>query len=119
MSDQKTYAGSCHCGAIRFEMKTDLARVIACNCSICARAGMLFAFVPASDFALLSGADQMEDYQFGKMRLHHPFCKVCGIHAYSHGVRPDGAEMRAVNVRCLEGVDVSSLTPTPFDGRSL
>ena len=37
----------------------------------------------------------------------------------SRGTAPDGREMVAVNVRCLDGVDPAALTPMPFDGRSL
>jgi hypothetical protein len=30
----------------------------------------------------------------------------------------DGSNMVAVNVRCLDDVDIETLTPTPFDGKS-
>jgi hypothetical protein len=118
MAEAKAYSGGCHCGKVRFEVKTDLARVIACNCSICSKAGWLLAFVPAEQFTLLSGGDVLSDYQFGKKRIHHLFCPGCGIHSFGGGVGPDGREMRAVNVRCLENVDVDALAITPFDGKS-
>jgi hypothetical protein len=119
MTEMKTYAGSCHCGKVRFEATTDLAKVVACNCSICSRAGWLLVFVPASRFTLLSGEGSLTDYQFGKKHVHHPFCRECGIHAFGHGEAPGAGEMRAVNVRCLEGVDPASLTVSQFDGKSL
>ena len=120
MGELKTYQGSCHCGAVRFEVSMDLGeRIISCNCSICSRTGTLLGFVPVAQFTLRSGEDSLTDYQFGKQRLHHPFCKVCGVRAFSKGVRPDGGEMRAINVRCLEGVDPSQLQITPFDGAKL
>jgi hypothetical protein len=119
MSEAKTYTGSCHCGSVRFEATTDLAKVTACNCSICSRAGWLLVFVPASQFKLISGEESLTDYQFGKKRIHHPFCKTCGVHAFSHGASSSGAEMRSVNVRCLEGVDYASIPVSNFDGRSL
>src|SRR5262245_15309100 len=101
MSETNTYKGSCHCGKVQFEVDTELARVTACNCSICSKAGYLLAFVPDERFKLLSGEEELVDYQFGKQRVHHPFCRACGIHAFGHGKGPDGTEMRAVNVRCL------------------
>jgi hypothetical protein len=119
MTETKTYAGSCHCGKVRFEIKADLAKVTACNCSICSRAYGLLAFVPASDFTLLSGEDALADYQFGKKHIHHQFCRECGIHPFGHGAAPNGQEMRAINIHCLEGVDHASLTISHFDGRSL
>ena len=50
--------------------------------------------------------------------MHHLFCKVCGIHSFAMGTGPDGVEMRAINVRCLDGVDPLALEVTHFDGRS-
>jgi len=119
MAETKTYTGGCHCGKVRFEVKTDLSRVIACNCSICSRAGWLLAFAPAEQLTLRSGEDELSDYQFGRKRIHHLFCTGCGIRSFSRGTAPDGRETCAVNVRCLDGVDIEALTITPFDGKSL
>ena len=119
MTDARTYTGGCHCGKVRFEVKTDLSRVLQCNCSICSKAGWLLAFAPAEQFTLLSGAEALADYQFGRKRAHHPFCPECGVRSFSRGTAPDGREMCAVNVRCLDGVDVGALTIAPFDGKSL
>lgn len=113
------YTGSCHCQKVRFEVEMDLNEVISCNCSICSRRGHLLAFVPAEHFNLLSGEDSLTDYQFGKKIIHHYFCSVCGVAPFGKGVGPDGKEMRAINVRCLEGVDVDSLKVVKFDGKSM
>jgi hypothetical protein len=118
MSGPKTYTGGCHCGEVRFEVTTDLGKVMACNCSICQKRGALWSFVPAESFALRAGAEALKDYQFGKKSLHHLFCPHCGVGAFSRGTTPQGDEMVAVNVRCLDEVDVATLAPAPFDGRS-
>jgi len=76
-------------------------------------------FVPMSAFRLLSGKDEEAEYLFNKKKIHHTFCPECGIGSYSYGTTPSGAYMVAINVRCLDGVDAASLTPTLFDGRSL
>ncbi len=115
-----TYAGSCHCGAVRYAVELDLSRpVVSCNCSMCGRTGALLGFVPATAFTLEAGADRLTDYQFNRRHIHHTFCQVCGIRSFSRGVGPDGSEMVAINVRCLDGVDPSTLTVTHFDGKSL
>jgi hypothetical protein len=119
MAEPKTYTGGCHCGEVRFAVTADISKVITCNCSICQKRGALWSFVPASSFALRAGADDLRDYQFGKKVLHHLFCAQCGVGSFSRGTMPDGSEMVAINVRCLDDVDIAALTPTPFDGRSL
>jgi hypothetical protein len=118
MSESKTHTGSCHCGAVKFEVTTDLKSVISCNCSLCSRAGYLLSFVPSAQFKLLSGEDNLQDYRFNKHAIAHVFCKTCGVRSFAKGKRPDGQEMRAINVRCLAGVDPESLTITKVDGAS-
>lgn len=115
----KTYQGGCHCGGVRFEVTTDLARTISCNCSICQKTGSILAFAPASGFTLLQGAEMLRDYQFNKMIVHHLFCTACGIRSFARGRNPDGTESVAINVRCLDDVDLTALTPAPYDGKSL
>jgi hypothetical protein len=120
MADQPMRQGGCHCGKVRFEVATDLAKLIACNCSICSRHGLILTFVPEAQFKLLSGADDLQEYLFNKHAVHHRFCRTCGVEPFARGT-PPGARtpMIAVNVRCLDGIDVAALAPTPFDGRSL
>lgn len=120
MAEMAKYRGGCHCGEVRYEVETALDPVMSCNCSICQKRGALWSFVPAENFALRAGADDLKDYQFGKKSIHHLFCAQCGVAAFSRGTSPkSSAEMIAVNVRCLDDVDVATLKVTPFDGRSL
>lgn len=119
MSEAKSYQGSCHCQAVRFEVTMALAKVTDCNCTICKRVGALRAFAPATAFKLLSGEASLVDYQFGKKHLHHLFCKGCGVHPFARGTGRDGVEMVAVNARCLEGVDLGALEVAHFDGAKL
>jgi hypothetical protein len=119
MDEATTYAGGCHCGAVRYRVKAKLDGAMRCNCSICSKTGTMLTFVPAAGFELLSGAAALTDYQFGKKRIHHLFCSRCGIRSFARGQGPDGAEMVAVNVRCLDGVDLDAVPVQRFDGRSL
>jgi hypothetical protein len=119
MAEMKTHAGSCHCGKVRYEATTDLAQVIACNCSICAKHGLWLTFVKPEQFKVLAGESELKDYQFNKHIIHHLFCPACGVEPFARGKTKDGDDMIAVNVRCLDGVDIAALSPKPFDGRSL
>jgi hypothetical protein len=104
---------------VRYEVTTEIANVVACNCSICMKRGALWAFAPADRFVLRSSEDDLTDYQFAKKVLHHLFCRHCGVGSFSRGEAPDGRAMVAVNVRCLDDIDVAALEVTPFDGKSL
>ena len=115
----ETYSGSCHCGAVAYTVSADLGRTISCNCSICRRTGMVLTFVPAGQFNLEKGSDALADYQFGKKNVHHLFCRTCGVRSFGRGTAPDGSEMVAINVRCLDGVDPDALTPRKYDGAKL
>lgn len=116
---ETTYTGGCHCGLVRFEATADLDPVYACNCSICTKRGLLLTFVKPEKFALRAGEEELVDYQFGKKIRHHLFCRSCGVESFAHGVGPDGAEMVALNARCLDGIELASLNQMPFDGKNM
>lgn len=113
------YIGGCHCGRVKYEVEMNLEKAISCNCSICMKRGSLLDFVPESNFKLLSEGDELNDYQFNKKAIHHLFCKSCGILSFSKATAPDGTKMVAINVRCLEGIDLSKIKIQEYDGRSL
>lgn len=119
MPEMAKHSGGCHCGRVRYEVTTNLTPVMSCNCSICQKRGALLTFVKAAQFALLSSEDDLTDYQFNKKIIHHLFCSKCGIASFARGRGPDGSEMVAINVRCLDDIDLDALTPMPFDGKSL
>lgn len=118
MAEAKNYAGSCHCGRVRYDVTADLTQVMECNCSHCARKGFLLTFVPPSKFTLHAGENDLTEYQFNKKIIHHLFCRACGVEPFARGKMPDGSPAIAINVRCLEGVDLDALKTAPFDGRS-
>ena len=119
---KKTYHGSCHCGAVRFEADIDLAAGTGkCNCSICAKGRVWSAQLKPDDFRLLSGKDQLSDYQFGSNSCHHRFCRVCGIKPFGDGyIEQAGGAFVSVAVACLDDVDQTELAEAPIrymDGR--
>ena len=113
------FTGGCHCGQVRFEVTADLSQVTSCNCSICQRRGFLWAFVPPEKFALRSGEDALSEYRFNRKVIQHLFCTDCGVESFARGTAPDGKAMIAVNARCLDGVEPTTLNAVAFDGRSL
>lgn len=112
------YKGSCHCGRVAFEVEGDITGALACNCSICQRKGSLLWFVPRQDFHLQSPEDAAGTYTFNKHAIRHRFCPVCGIHPYAEATDPTGKAMAAVNLRCIEDIDLTTIPVQHYDGRS-
>ncbi|GAA0769648.1 GFA family protein [Ideonella azotifigens] len=113
------YQASCHCGRIKFEAEGELTSVMSCNCSMCQRKGTLMWFVPRSALRLFTPEEDTSVYLFNKHVIQHRFCPTCGIHPYGEGKAPNGDEMAAVNVRCIEGIDLAALPVTHHDGRAM
>ena len=114
----KTYRGSCHCGRVRFEVDADIDHVRVCDCSICVRRGALNHRVSKDALRLLTPWSELTLYQWGTRTARDYFCPTCGILPFRRPSDPlpnelaDGAapfDGWAINVRCLEGVDLDSI----------
>ena len=113
------YKGSCHCGQVAFQVEGTLAGAMSCNCSICQRKGSLMWFVPRETLQLLTPDANASTYMFNKHVIKHRFCPKCGMHPYGEGVDPKGNAVAAINIRCLEGVELEKTPVKHFDGRAL
>lgn len=114
------YSGSCHCGKVAFEVEGEIDSALACNCSMCRRKGSLLWFVPRTQFELKTPEDAASTYLFNKHAIQHRFCASCGIHPYAEAIHPKtGVPTAAVNIRCLDGVDLGEVKVVQFDGASL
>ncbi|KVC93400.1 type I-B CRISPR-associated protein Cas8b1/Cst1 [Burkholderia ubonensis] len=112
------HKGACHCGAVKFEVRTAITPAARCNCSLCRRKGALMS--PMFDghaLRILAGRDALTVYQFNTRVAKHYFCKHCGIYPF-HQTRKDPACWR-VNLGCLDDVDAYALDATVSDGASL
>jgi hypothetical protein len=107
--------GSCHCGRVAFRVQGPLDAAIVCNCSICTMKGFLHFIVPPERFELVRGRDELTTYRFNTRVAEHTFCRHCGVHPfYRPRSHPDHID---VNVRCLAGIELSTLLLRDFDGR--
>jgi hypothetical protein len=103
----QSYRGSCHCGAVRFEIETDFPELTQCDCSICRRKNALMVKVHESRFRLLAGEESLTEYRFHTKTACHFFCRICGIYPFHRKrVTPD---FLGINVFCLEDLDPAGI----------
>lgn len=110
---------TCHCGKVALEVEGDIPEVLSCNCSICQRKGSLLWFLPASAVRLTTPRTALSTYTFNKHHIQHHFCATCGCAPFGEGKDPQGNSLFAINVRCVDGLDLTTLKVQHFDGRSL
>jgi len=124
----KTYSGSCHCGAVRYQADIELAAgTNRCNCSYCFKSRAWFAFARGAErFRLLNGAEALTEYRWTppgrpEPHLRYRFCRTCGVRAFAQGeLEALGGVFHAVPVNTLDDVDPDELAGAPLnyiDGR--
>jgi hypothetical protein len=123
---RKTYRGSCHCGAVRFEADIDLAAgTNRCNCSYCKKARAWFVTVPPEHVRLLAGSENETEYQWTPPNrpgpyLHYRFCRTCGVRTAGWGGEGGKRDFYFVPIASLD-VDPTELASASVrfnDGRA-
>jgi hypothetical protein len=110
-TDVRTEKGSCHCGAVEFEvdLENGYENVRRCNCSMCSRKGAIMAGVPLDRLRVTQGADKLSLYQWNTKTAKHYFCSICGI--YTHHQRRSVPTEFGFNLACIEGIDLGAVGP--------
>lgn len=108
--------GSCHCGAVRWRFDGVPESATACNCTVCRRYGVLWAYGYENEGIRVTGPTQA--YEWADKDIGFHFCPACGCVAYWRGnkVGNDGRRRIAVNLRLAEPDAVGAIAIRHFDG---
>ncbi len=109
--------GKCHCGAVRFEVNTNIKNSRRCNCSICSRKGFVMGTALLEELTITKGKEYLTSYKWNTKVAEHYFCKTCGI--YTHHKRRSNPNQYGINIACLEGVDPYSYNKVPIGNGDL
>ncbi len=117
-SGVRKHVGSCHCGAVRFEVELDAGSGSRCNCSICTKVAPTGGLAKPEAFKLLAGAESLSTYEWGAKISKRFFCKHCGVHCFGRGHLAElGGDYVSANLNCLDDVDLSQTKISYWDGR--
>ncbi len=110
------YRGSCHCGAVRFEVEGPL-EAYRCDCSLCRRRGAIMSNVHETRLRIMQGEDALALYQWNTRIAKHYFCRTCGIYPFHR--KRSMPDHYGVNLACLEDFDLKGAAVRDADGAGM
>lgn len=113
----ESHKGSCHCGAVWFQITSDLTELTTCDCSLCVKKNAVMVKVHEDDFCLLSPKDSLSEYRWNTQIARHYFCKVCGIYTFHR--KQAAPDHFGINIFCLNGVDPKAVPIRATDGANM
>jgi hypothetical protein len=114
-TDGSVLEGSCHCAAVHWTFDGIPEGATVCNCTVCRRYGVLWAYGYENEAIRVTGATA--HYCRGAALEFH-FCATCGCvtHWRSRRVHEDGRRRLAVNLRLAAPDAVAAIPIERFDG---
>jgi hypothetical protein len=108
--------GSCHCGDVRWQIDSMPEGATVCNCTVCRRYGVLWAYDWDGEGIRVSGPTRA--YLRGEREIEFHFCPTCGCVAFWRATLADDAGRKriAVNLRLADPAQVAKIPIDRFDG---
>ena len=118
-TNTERYAGSCHCGRVKFAATIDLGEGGSrCNCSICTKLNAFGRVMKPEAFELVTGDGELSSYEWGHRISRRYFCRHCGVSCFARGNLPElGGDFVSINLGCLDGVELREMKAAHWDGR--
>jgi hypothetical protein len=111
------YHGSCHCGAVRFTVESEITDPYTCDCSLCRRRGATMASVHESKLRITAGEDRLVLYQWNARIAKHYFCTTCGVYPFHR--KRSAPDHYGVNLACIEDFDLAGQPVRKADGLTM
>jgi hypothetical protein len=109
---------TCHCGAVALRVDAAPARLTECNCSVCGRLGVLWAYYPSAAARVVRGANNLVAYAWGDRTIAFHHCGTCGCTTHYSGIGPAPLDRVAVNARLLPLEADAAVPVRRFDGKN-
>jgi hypothetical protein len=111
------FRGSCHCGAVKFDVDAPIVELTTCDCSLCAMRGAVMAKIPENALRVYQGENLLTLYQWNTRRAQHYFCSRCGVYVF-HRKRA-APDHFGVSAFCLDEFDVTSVPIRATEGANM
>ena len=110
-------AGSCHCGAVRFQVEAEITELTSCDCSLCVKKNAVMAKVHESALNITAGEEHLSLYRWNTGVARHYFCNTCGIYPFHR--KRSMPDHYGINVRCLADFDADAIPVRRAEGKSM
>ena len=107
---------SCHCGAVRLEIARSPASVTDCNCSICRRLGVLWAYYPPDEVTIAAAPGATTPYAWDDKTIAFHHCKVCGCATHWASLERPRLDRMGVNARLMDPAVLAAAKVRRLDG---
>jgi hypothetical protein len=107
---------TCHCKAVKISIPRKPRSLTNCNCSICRRYGVLWAYYKASEVRITAAIGSTDEYIWGDKSLKFVRCSRCGCVMCWSRMRPTSTSRMGVNARNFVPADIGAVRIRLLDG---
>lgn len=107
---------ACHCGAVEVRVPRRPKVLTNCNCSICRRYGVLWAYYKDAEVQLTASPGATDEYMWGDQSLKFVRCSNCGCVMQWKSVEVGEKSRAGVNARNFDPSELGPVRIRLLDG---
>ena len=109
-------SAKCHCGAVQVSIPRRPRTITNCNCSICRRYGVLWAYYKEDTVQVAAESGTTDSYSWGRKALRFVRCKACGCIINWERVVPIPGSKMGINARLFDPEQLGDVRIKLLDG---